>query len=65
MLGGLLDSRRRWIRVTALILETLMIIQGGVSMITGPNLGTAVGLIVAVVAVRYLAHEETARWLHR
>ncbi|MGW6494481.1 hypothetical protein [Nonomuraea angiospora] len=65
VLGGLLDSRRRWIRITALILETLMIIQGGVSMITGPNLGTAVGLIVAVVAARYLAHEETARWLHR
>ncbi|MET9247122.1 hypothetical protein [Nonomuraea sp. NPDC003709] len=65
VLAALLDSRRRWIRVTALILEILMILQGGLSMITGPNLGTAVGLTLAVVATRYLAHEETARWLHR
>ncbi|MEU6713805.1 hypothetical protein ABZ897_20215 [Nonomuraea sp. NPDC046802] len=65
VLAGLLDGRNRWVRVTALILEILLIIQGVLTMVTSPNLGTAVGLTLAVVAARYLCHEETARWLHR
>ncbi|HEX4813204.1 MAG TPA: hypothetical protein VFV66_10685 [Nonomuraea sp.] len=65
VLATAMDSRRRWTRATALTVEILLIISGLVTFLTGPNIGTVIGLIIAIVITCYLSAHETDQWFDR
>lgn len=65
VLAAKMSSRRRWVRITILVLETLNIGTGLLSLVNEFNAGTLFGIGYAAVIVALLCTDDARVWFDR
>jgi hypothetical protein len=65
VLAASCTSRKRWVRITALVIESLMILEEGYGLVTGPSFNGLISLTLAVVVVVQLSRPVASAWFDR
>ncbi|MGJ6969147.1 hypothetical protein ACSDR0_45385 [Streptosporangium sp. G11] len=65
VLAASYSSRKRWVRIAALVVEGFMILDGGYGFVSGASLGSLLNLVLAGVVVFQLSRPVAVAWFDR